>query len=67
MNAMGLKTKKDWTGEVVVSLDAAIAVLVARGENEARVRGALLAQQTTPGTSVPLVAVRAMLDDSGVV
>jgi hypothetical protein len=60
-----LEIKTDWTGVAVVSLERAVALVDDGSTPEAGIRAALVAQQTTTGSTVPLAAVRAMLDGGG--
>lgn len=56
-----LEIKLDWTGTPVVSLDRAVQLLDDGTTPKAGIRAALIAQQTTPGSSVPVAAVERMM------
>lgn len=65
MTLSDLEIKKDWNRNAVVHLDDAFALLSPLVGPEAGLAAALIAQQTAPGSTVPVAAVKRMLAELG--
>lgn len=65
MTLTDLEIKRDWTGNPVVRISDAVTLLDDGNTPETGIRAALIAQQTTIGSTVPLAVVERMLAEAG--